>query len=207
MAEIIDIISMESVGVPLYRAGLDLSAADYAILIASCYTPYDTDPVVFGSGWTLTNGTVLTDGTPHDYGRMIFLEKQNPGADEIIGLCYGHAVTAHLVLIDNGGASVAMGFSATGVHVSSTLSAVSQSVGSSSAPIGMAAFITAAAAAPASAPSGWEANFAVQTSYHPSGLVTTIATAEVMPLIGSLSPPSFTGAGSGAWAAATLVMG
>jgi hypothetical protein len=208
MAEIIEIISMESVGVPLYRAGIDLSAGNYAILIASCYTPSATDPVVYGSGWTLTEMADIDDGghPAINIGRLIVLEKNDPTANEVIGLCYGHAITGHLVLISGSSGSVSMDYSATGAAVGSTLSGISQSVGSGADPLGMVAFITEAAAAPAAPPAGWE-NFQQQTSYHPNGLVTTIATAEVMPLTGSLSPAAFSGAGSGAWASATLVMG
>jgi hypothetical protein len=228
MAQILSVKSVESVGVPLFYSGLDLSAGNFAYLVASCYTPtpYAAAPVIYGSGWTMVEANALyTEDGP--YGRLVILTKANPTANETVGLCYGHAITGHIILCNNvadagvaglGGGVVIIGGGDSGLAMNGagdTDGAVTNGTGTNpggglvelahaSNPIGLIAMMTKAANKPTAAPSGWT-NFKVQTSYHPDAPVIAIATAAVAGTELDGTAATFTAA-SGDWASATLVM-
>jgi hypothetical protein len=226
MAEILSIRSIECVGVPLYRSGLDLSAGNFAYLVASCYTPFDTDPVIYGAGWTMAEANFLNDGST-DYGRLVILTKANPTANETVGLCYGHAITGHIIvanLFDAGVAGLGGGLvigglgggGATMNGAGDTTGATTNGSGSNPNgglvpvdllavnPVGLIVMMTERDNTPTAAPSGWT-NFKVQTSYHPDALTTAIATKAVTGLELDGDAAAFT-ASAGPWASTTMVM-
>lgn len=231
MAEILSIRSIEAVGVPLFYSGLDLSAGNFAYLVASCYTPYDTEPVIYGDGWTGAEVATIDDGghPATTIGRLMVLTKANPTSDETVGLSYGHAITGHIIVANLSDAGVS-GLDGGGVIIggigggggAETMDGAGETVGAVNAatstnptggivdfgllaadPVGLIATMTQAANAPSAAPSGWE-NFKVQTSYHAAGFVTSIATKDVSGFSLDGTAAAFT-AGSGPWASVTLV--